>query len=209
MSGAHTLARRQLRLAAAQVLQALPGVAAFDSPPVTPTAPKQMPYVGLQCGVERKVNVVQQQLVTTTTTVPLEVIARVSANTAEAAQDGIEALALQIELVLLGLVPLLEQLQRIASVTTTTEFSAEGSKYQAGVVMTFECELFEVFEPAVLNPADYPALQGVDVHVDAGRPYDASGIYLAPPFPDSVAPAPRTSGPDGRDEGTLQIDLPQ
>ncbi len=204
-----TLARRDLRLAALAALEAIPNIASVECPPVTATAPAQMPYIGLRCGIERKVGSVQQQLATFTTTVTLEVLARVSANTAAAAQDAIEALALQVELAVLGLVTLLKKLQKVAGVTTTTEINGEGSAYQAGVEMSFDCELFEVFSPPVINPADYPPLEGIDVHIDAVRPYDANGIYSAPAFPSSVVPAPRTSGPDGRDEGTLVIDLPQ
>lgn len=203
------LARRQLRLAALPALQALTGVSVVDCPPVTPTAPKEMPYVGLRCGVERKVGTVTQQLATFNTTVTLEVIGRVAATTKEAAQDAIEVLACQIELAVFGLVPLLTLLQRIAGVTTTTEITAEGSAYQAGVEMSFDCELFELFDPTAINPDAYPALQTLSVHVDAVRPYDANGIYTTPAFPASVVPAPRTSGPDGRDEGLLVIDLPQ
>ena len=38
---------------------------------------------------------------------------------------------------------------------------------------------------------------------------EESGTYTGSPFPGSVTAAPRTTGPDGRDEGALQIDLPQ
>lgn len=208
MTVAAMLARRQLRLAALPVLQALTGVK-VESPPVTATAPKQMPYVGLRCGIDRKAAQATQQLATFTTTATLEVIARVSATTGEAAQDAIEDLAYRIEQAVLSLVPLLNLLQKVAAVTTTTEISAEGSAYQAGVEMAFDCEVFEIYDPVVINPGDYPLLEGIDVHIDAGRPYDANGIYTGSPFPASVTPASRTTGPDGRDEGTLVIDLPQ
>ena len=207
MTVAAMLARRQLRLAALPALQALPGVT-VECPPVTSTAPNQMPYVGLRCGTERKVGAVTQQLATFTTTVPLEVLARVSATTAEAAQDAIEDLAYRIEQAVCGLVPLLNLLQKISGITTTTEINGEGSAYQAGVEMSFDCELFEEFEPVLINPGNYQPLQGIDMHVDAGRPYDANGVYLDSPFPDSVTPAPRTSGPDGRDEALVVIDFP-
>ncbi len=207
MTAAAMLARRQLRLAALPALQALTGVT-VDCPPVLSTPPKKMPYVGLRCGTERKAGPVTQQLATFTTTVPLEIIARVSATTKEAAQDEIEALAYRIEQAVLSLVTLTALVQKIAGVTTTTEISGEGSAFQAGIEMIVDCEVFEEFDPTVINADNYPRLEGVNVHVDAGRPFDATGDYPDAPFPDAVPPAPRTSGPDGRDEGSLVIDFP-
>lgn len=82
------------------------------------------------------------------------------------------------------------------------------------------------------EPAIVP-LQGIDIHADTAAPYDARGTYPTGPghigtdfvvgsspagvpapsagsvFPSAIAPAPRVSGPDGRDEGGLQINLPQ
>ena len=53
------------------------------------------------------------------------------------------------------------------------------------------------------------AFQEAQIHLDTTTPFDASGTYPNPPFPDAVQPAPRTSGPDGRAEGGLDIQLPQ
>lgn len=202
------LARRELRLAVQAVLQALPGVTVVESPPVTATQPKQMPYVGLRCGSERKVSV-EKQMPEFTTTATIEITARVSATTAAAAQDAIEALANAIELSVLGAPSVVKLLQQVASITSTTDINGEGSAYQAETLISMDCEMFEVFDPTVIAPADYPGLEGVNLHVDAGRPFDATGVYPSPPFPAIVTPAPRTAGPDGRDEGYVQIDLPQ
>lgn len=200
------LGRRELRLAVQAVLQALPGVT-VESPPATATAPKQMPYIGLRCGTERKASV-EKQMPEFTTTATLEILARVAATTAPAAQDGIESLVNSIELAVFGAPSVVKLLQQIASVTSTTEISGEGSAYQAETLIAIDCEFFEVFDPTVIAPANYPALEGVDVHLDAVHPADPTGVYTGSPFPASVTPAPRTAGPDGRDEGYLQIDLP-
>lgn len=199
------LARRQVRVAALAALNSLVGVT-VESPPATATAPRQLPHVGLRCGTERKV-AEGKRLAKFTTTAPLEVIARVSSSTKEGAQDDLEALAARIEVALFGSVDLVGLVQQM-NVTTTTEISAEGSTFLGGMEMSIDCELYEVFDPVQLNPDSYPALQGVNVHVDTQRPFDANGIYAATPFPDSVAPPPRTSGPDGRDEIAANIDLP-
>lgn len=200
------LGRRQVRVAAlAALTAALPDVT-LESPPVTPTAPKQLPYAGLRCGTERKA-AEGKRLPKFTTTATLEVIARVSATSKEAAQDALEALAARIEVALFGSVDLVDLVQKM-DVTTTTDISVEGSTYLAGVEMSIDCELYEVFDPVLLNPDNYQSLQGINLHVDTQRPYDANGIYAASPFPDSVTPAPRTSGPDGRDEIAANVDLP-
>lgn len=202
------LARRGLRLAVLASLQAIPGVTTVESPPVTATQPKQMPYIGLRCGTERKASIAKQ-LPEFTTTATLEILVRAFAATAEDVQDAIEALANSVELAVLGAPTVIKLLQQVAGVTSTTDISGEGSQYQAECLISMDCEMAEVFEPAVIAPANYPALEGMNVHVDAGRPYDANGVYLSPPFPDSVTPAPRTAGPDGRDEGYITVDLPQ
>lgn len=204
MTVATMLARRQLRLAVLAVLQTtLTGVALIESPSATATQPKQMPYVGLRCGNERKVSFAKQ-LPSFTTTTTLEIIARVAASNAQDAQDAIEALAYQIEQAVLCAPSVITLLQQVAGVTTVTDISGEGSQYQAGVEMSFDCELPEVFEAVITD-----AFEGVNLHVDAVRPFDANGVYLDPPFPASVTPAPRTAGPDGRDEGYITVDLPQ
>ncbi len=79
-------------------------------------------------------------------------------------------------------------------------------------MISFEFELPVWFVPTQIAPANYPLLQGVNLHVDAGRPYDANGHqYTGSALPRAnVAPSPAHRGqPDGRDEGYVVIDLPQ
>jgi hypothetical protein len=200
---APNIARRDLRVAVLAALQTIVGVT-IESPPTTATAPKQLPYIGLRCGPERKVGWGKQQLGEFTTTSTMEILARASAPTEEGAQDAIEALVASVEDAVFTNVAVLKIVSAIPSAASTTEISGEGSLYQAECQISIDFEMTEVFEPA-----PPPAFEGVNVHVDAGRPFDASGTYTGTPFPASVRPAPRTAGPDGRDEGLLQIDLPQ
>lgn len=77
----------------------------------------------------------------------------------------------------------------------------------AELLMHIEVEFYqgpEAFFPIVAVPLD-----SIGLHVDTAQPFDPNGTYANPPFPASVHPAPRTSGPDGRDEGALNINLPQ
>ncbi len=204
MSG--ILARRQLRLAAKQAISAFTGVT-VESPGDWESQPVNMPSIKLRCPMERK-----QSLARTmpefTTTVTLELLARVVADTEDAAQDAIEALGQAIEQAVFGSVALVRLCQQFSTVTTETDISADGKKHFGGIKLSIDCELFESFDPTEINPADYPAAQKVAVHVDTAQPFDATGIYPSPAFPASVPPAPRTTGPDGRDEGYLEINLP-
>lgn len=200
---APNIARRDLRVAVLAALQAIDQVT-VESPPTTATAPAQLPYIGLRCGPERKVGWGKQQLGEFTTTSPMEILARAAASTQEDAQDAIEDLVASIEAAVFCNVAVLKMISAIPSVTSTTEFSGDGSRYQAECQISIDFEMAEVFEPA-----PPPAFQGVNLHVDAGAPFDASGVYPDPPFPTSVTPAPRTAGPDGRDEGYITVDLPQ
>jgi hypothetical protein len=54
----------------------------------------------------------------------------------------------------------------------------------------------------------FAPLTTLDIHVDTVQPVDRFGTYPAPTAPPyTPAPAPRTEGPDGRDEGALTIPL--
>ena len=150
-----TLARRQLRTTLLTALQALVGIT-VESPPTTATAPRQLPYVGLRCGAERKV-AEGKRLAKFTTTSTLEILARVAAPTQEAAQDALEQLAGQIEAAVFGDVAFIALVQQL-NVTTNTEISAEGSTFLGGLEMSIDCELYEVFDPTQINP--YPARRG-------------------------------------------------
>lgn len=86
--------------------------------------------------------------------------------------------------------------------------------------MRIECEMFETFDPTAMPPTastwpvQAPAtvpLDSIGIHLDLAAPFDPSGTYI----PNADAPAytpttaPRTIGPDGRDEAALDITLPQ
>lgn len=202
------LARRQLRLATFAALQSLEGMGDVESPPATATAPRQMPYAGVRCGNERKAGDQGARQPKFTTTATIEILGRVAATTAGAAQDALEDLGARIEAAVFGAPTITALVQKFSNVTTTTEISGEGSAYQAALEMSVDCELLEVFDPVLINPGNYPALEGINLHVDTQRPFDANGIFAASPFPSSVTSAPRTVGPDGRDEVVANVDLP-
>jgi hypothetical protein len=87
-------------------------------------------------------------------------------------------------------------------VSTNSTIDASGERIVGGLTMTLDIDLAEMDWEIV-----FPSLEGVDIHVDTASPFDAQGTYAGTLFPDSVMSAPRTSGPDGRDEGYITIDL--
>ncbi|MGF6978953.1 hypothetical protein QFZ94_007468 [Paraburkholderia sp. JPY465] len=212
------LVRRRLRLAA---LGALNGAALIDrGTPVTVQSPGDwavpaavLPVVIVRTSHEGKESE-GRGMPRFTTTCTLEVKATVEASTAQEAQDAIEALWFSVEQALFTDYSLVGMLQQFEAVESALEIRADGARHLAGIAASFRCECFESFDPteAVPAPGAWPVdppppapLDQVATHVDTIAPADKTGTYPNPPFPDAVTPAPRTQGPDGRDEGTLVI----
>lgn len=200
------LARRQIRLAALDALKAAMPAMEIQSPGDWNTPPEVLPAILLRVTGDRKAAVAKSQP-NFETTVTLEIEAKVEEATAEDAQDQIDALGARIEHVLFTNHALNSLISNWASVETRTGVSAEGKMHIGAFKMLVNLECFEEFDAFAEIPA--PALEGVDIHLDTASPFDATGTYANPPFPAAVKPAPRTSGPDGRDEGGLTINLPQ
>ncbi|MDB5853289.1 MAG: hypothetical protein JWR22_1330 [Herminiimonas sp.] len=207
MADATMLASRQVRLA---VLAALTG-SVFEgvdirSPGAWTTPGSKLPAILLRSPRTRKmsINMGQPEF---TSTVTIELEGRVSGSTEEATQDSLDALVYCIEQALLTNHDLIAMTQQVSSIDTVMDVSAEGDIYLGGMKMSMDFELCEMFDPFVnvqLTP-----FTSMGVHVDSIGTFDATGTYPNPAFPASVTAAPRTSGPDGRDEGTLEFTLPQ
>jgi hypothetical protein len=199
------LARRQVRTLALNALNTLSGPS-VDSPGDWDAQPKDLPNIKLRAIGDRKVSIgrVPPEF---TTTVTLDLLLSAAGKTAEDAQDAIESLCGQVENVLLTNQPLLAVVQQFNTVASDVSISAAGSQHIAQSRMQLECETFETFDPLQVNPGALPDLQQVGIHVDATNVADPTGTYPNPPFPQAVTPAPRTAGPDGRDEGHVEINL--
>lgn len=137
------------------------------------------------------------------TTAIITVDGRVEGVDEVAVKADLATLRSQIKTAVLTSYEIVRQVEQIAAVRSQVAVSAETKKHVGELRMEFAFAYPEDFEPVVTDE-----LQGVDVHVDMIAPFDASGTYPDPPFPDAVQPAPRTSGPDGRDEGRLTFDFP-
>lgn len=214
------LARRMLRLAVLAALQPLKvsaGVVTISSPGVWPTPPEKLPALLVNVPTEQKQpNTTGMATFVTTSSVTVQ--GQVSRSSPEEALDAIDALAFEVENAVLTDHWVTRTVQRFTSVQTEIEVTSDGGPHLAGFRMTLVGEMFETFDPTTDQPPEMPwppaapaivPLESMGIHMDTASPFDPTGTYPNPPFPDAVQPAPRTSGPDGRDEGALDIQLPQ
>jgi hypothetical protein len=212
-------AQRLLRLAVVGLLKQKLNGFLVESPGVWPVPQDKLPAVLVRApnGDKQSIN---KGLPEFNTTVTVEVLGQVKGDRPDLAQDAVEDLAFQVEQLILQGYWINRVVQQFASVSCDIEVRTDGQVPLAGFKMQIQCETFEAFDATVVIPdgTTWPMpepdtyttdLQGVNLHVDAVQPADPNGAYSNPLFPSSVTPAPRTGGPDGRDEGYLQIDLPQ
>ena len=213
------LARRQIRLAVIAALEAIPGVL-VESPGDWATPPASLPAVLARVTRERKESWPTRTQPEFDTTVTMEIEARVGAATAASAQDAIENLCYAIENAVLLSYSTIGIAQRVTSVDSEIEITAEGRTHFGAAKMLFAFETAETFDPTKTAPdaTTWPvpppvidALLSFGIHLDLAAPFDPNGTYVpsadAPPY--TPVPAPRTTGPDGRDEAALDIQLPQ
>jgi hypothetical protein len=166
------------------------------------------PCILVDCLSDRK-EALGQEPPAFTATATLDVTGRVQETSVAAARDACEVLCDQIECALLTCTDLLRRIQRVSTIESAMELNATGRVHIADMRMAFELEYFIAFDPFTDTPcARQPVavpLESIGIHADTMTAADPSGTYPNPPFPDAVTPAPRTHGPDGRDEGTLEI----
>lgn len=203
---ASPLARREMRLAAFTALSLIPGVT-VKSPGVWATQPSNTPEILIDCGIEQKASL-GRTVPEYTTSCVLQVSARLISGTAESAQDAIEALGATIEAVLLGNVAFIARLQQVSEIVSKTTLDSSAGHHTASLVMALTCEHAEVYSPDEIDPSQFPDISQMLLHVDLTNVADPSGTYAGAAFPAAVQPAPRTQGPDGRDEGTARATFP-
>jgi hypothetical protein len=183
------------------------------SPLDRPTWKGNYPVMFLQTPSEEKASLGPNSAPQFTTTTTVRIVARVTAPQAKndagaaAAELALEALQTQIEIALINNPALMSQLQQIPWVRAQKEVNGESEQHVGELVMEIGMEFYQ--GPEDFYPVSSVSLEQITVDFDAVNVYDANGTYPDPPFPDSVEPAPRTSGPDGRAEGGLDITLPQ
>ena len=138
---------------------------------------------------------------------------------------ALEGIQRQIERALINFPPLMSRLQQFPFIRSEMVESDEGDQSLGELVMDVGMEFYqgpEEFYP-MEEASDHPPfdpvaesvvqpitpLDGLSVTNDLHNVFDPIGTYADPPFPDSVTPAPRDVGPDGRAEGGLSFEFPQ
>ncbi|MDE1901517.1 MAG: hypothetical protein KGI37_07735 [Alphaproteobacteria bacterium] len=179
------------------------------SPLDTPTWDGEYPIIVVRFGrspTERKESTGPVP-VSFKTTAFIAITAQIAAVTAEAAELALDQISAQIEGSVIGNFELMKGITQIASVDTSMDINSEGKEHLGQITQILALEYFETGDDfAPINAID---LCGVNVTVDLQSPTDPIGIYKNPAFPQSVAPAPRTTGMDGRAEAILDIDFSQ
>jgi hypothetical protein len=226
------LAQRQLRMAIQTILAVLTGVET-QSPGDWDTPSEQLPELKVR-GVNGRKTSIARGPAGYTSVIGIEVLARVGGDTAEAAQDALEALGCTVEDAVMSAPALLQWLQQIATVSSETSITAAGRQHVGEMRWMFDCETFETFERFDVVPEEFVVLQRMLLNIDTIKPFDpgvasasapsnvispvasalivsgsgSAGTYPNPPHPETVLPAPRVSGRDGRLEGVLDLTLP-
>lgn len=177
-----------------------------------PTATDLMPVLLIQTPHERKDSLGRNAPAFNTVTTA-RIVGRVT-SAADAGDAGARAVVgmlgifvRQVERAVINNYDLTKAIQQFLSVETVTKVSADGKQHIGEFTMDIAMEFFqgvEEFAPVDANPLEEVALYGDLINV-----FDPSGTYPNPPFPDAVTSAPRSSGPDGRAEAALDIQLEQ
>lgn len=179
MANSSILARRHIRLLA---LAALSGdtfsQVTIDSPGDWDTPPEDLPAILLRSPDDRKVSISKGQP-TFSTTVSIEIEARVSGLTAESAQDAIEELCFAIETALFSSYELTGAAALVAC-DTRTEVTADGRVHFGAARMILQAELPENFD--AFKPGDPVDLGDFGLVFTAGQAYDSTGNHPNPMF---------------------------
>lgn len=203
----NTLSRNELTTMAVQIVRDAGTDAALRvyAPRDVPTSNRQHPCILAYTPHEVKNGIMTGGVPEFNTLVMLVLTCRTQGPTAELAQDAADRLSVQVERALLRSAEFVAAVQKFVSVETQVTVNGENEMHLGEAHITFTLEIFQDYDP---TDELEDSLEGVNLHLDAISPADLTGTYDNPPFPASVPPAPRTHGPDGRDEGGLQIDFP-
>lgn len=188
------------------------GVNVF-SPLDRPTWAGDYPVLFLSTPEEQKESLGRAGAPQFTVTATLRVIARVTMNQAQKdagaakAMVELETLQKQIEVALINNPALMSLLQEFAFVRVTKDTNGDGESNLGELKMDFGLEFYQ--GPEDFYPIPTTALEEAVIDGDLASVFDPNGTYPRSLFPDSVAAAPRTAGPDGRTEIGAEIILPQ
>jgi len=113
--------------------------------------------------------------------------------------EAIETIKRQIERRLINAYPMMLKIEQFTTIETAFVINTENALAIGEVQMTIGMGIYEGTEDFAATEADM--LAEVAIYPDLTNVADPTGTYSQHPFPNSVVPAPRTTGPDGRVEG--------
>ena len=174
-----------------------------------PVMGAQLPALRIDVGDDFKQSRGRVQPPSFITTTTLTVSLSVEAEDQETALSVALELRGQIHTAVLTDNTLMSMIQQFSSVQApAVAVSSDGEAFVGSGRVDFAMEYPEDFDSA--DATDAVPLTSVGIHLDLVDQFDATGTYATPTAPPyTPAPAPRASGPDGRDEAALDIDLPQ
>ncbi|QJD91802.1 hypothetical protein HH213_17930 [Duganella dendranthematis] len=211
MSAVPITARREIRLAVVAALKNVPSATDIDSPGDWTTQLASLPAIQVRAPRGSK-EPLGRGAPSYTSVVLIEIETKVVGKTGAEAQDLLESFDAEVEVALLTNHNLVAMTQQM-SFEIESEINAEGRHHYGGSKWSIRCEVAEMFDPIYEAPSGAQPVaipfQGMDVHADLANVYDPTRTYPNAAFSDAVKPAPRSAGPDGRDEGGLSINFPQ
>lgn len=161
---------------------------------------KTNPAVLVNWGRETKISN-GREVANFTTTFTLRLDVKVQDVTMAEATRKLDLLVGQIQKAILTNYALNQKLQQFPVIDAINTTDSNSEFFISTAIIDIGMEFFELYQPC-----DFPDLETITIDVDLQNIFDPNGTYPNPPFPNSVTPAPRTTGPDGRSEGYLEID---
>lgn len=197
-------ARSALRLLVLAALRSNAVAPTIQSPGDWSLPPSKLPAVQVRPGPERKMTKGPNGETQFDSTATIEIRATVSGSTGEDAMLALEALDAAVEAAIFEDVSLRRIVQEFTAVESVPEIKSDGKIHFAATSTALHLQVYEHFDPEVTT-----LLTSMYITADLVNVADLNGTYPNPPFPDAIEPAPRTSGPDGRAEGEVDIQFPQ
>lgn len=194
--------RAQLRAMLISILKTIPGVTVYSPGDWNVPAPK-LPAVKLRQGRDLKQSGGRIGQTAFTTVSDFEIRFEVQANSGPEALALLETFAAWFEEVVFKSIPLRSLAQDFPRCETQTDVVADGASHVGVMSIVLGVEYPEAFAPDIDTK-----LLDVNLVADLTDVADRTGTYPNPPFPNAVTPAPRTRGPDGRAEGTVNVQFP-
>lgn len=143
-----------------------------------------------------------------TTTTYITVSGRAASDNLPDARKIRDVLDAQIKQAVLTDFGINKMLQQFTTVTSAKKVNSESGMHVAEVTVEFACEYYQDGDDYTM-PVNPEELKQITVSMDLTNVFDAAGTYTGTLFPDAIKDAPRTSGPDGRNEGFIDVDLEQ